>query len=1132
MNWRVMVCFGFVLMSGLSARGAVFVVTNSGASGAGTLDQAVADANTSPPPNLITFNISGPVPVIIAQNSGLLITQPMTIDATTQPGYADNAPAIWLSGASAGPVAIGFNILTSGCVVSGFRIQDFAFYGVQLGASSNRVESCHIFSNSVGVVISGGIGNRLGGQALTNRNIISGNSTDGVQIYGPSTSNNVINGNMIGVSPFNSGVRMPNGGAGINIQDSPGNSISGTGAVLQVISGNAQEGINVTGVASVSNRISGNSIGGDHFAGSAVSNGLSGIYISDASYTYIGGTNAGDRNYILGNGRHGVEINFTTSSVGTRIEGNTIGMDSGGMASPNALSGIILNGGNNPVIGGEGGGQGNFISGNLNYGVFIGSQVDNGVIQGNVIGLDSVGNAVSNTFSGIFVQGDDWLIGGTNSGARNIISGNGQQGVHLNFTSGCVIQGNRIGVDAAGNARPNGQNGIYVIGGVDNLIGGLTSNAANIIAGNGSDGLYITGGMSNNVKGNLIGLLPNSVAVSNKFRGVYVELSSSLNIGGSTPGERNVISGNGSANIELSVTSTQVVIRGNFIGTGLAGTSSVYYTGINNSGITARGRDHIIGGTNAGEGNLISGNGNNGLSIIGSGMRVQGNIIGLASNGLTMVSNRNDGITLALATNNYIGGTTPLARNIISGNSRGIDIESGRPTLNTIVGNYIGLGRDGTTVVLNTTSDIIFSQGGRSNQIGGRMAGEGNVMGRIIIQNVDANHNVFEGNYIAINSLGRLITNLSEGVIITGGASSNLFGGSAKGAGNVVGGASGAFRVQATNSNGNRFEGNLVGVWTNGARLGTNDSSAVGFLLIQGQYNIIGGTNPAAGNMIGYYSKGIEMFSSNRCAFLGNTIISNSSTLAIDLGADNLFSGNDVLDVDGGVNDGQNHPTVTNVLSFFGSTFAQGFLSSKASSSYRIEFFSSPAVGIPQAIRFLGFTNVTTAANGTGTFAMVLGGYTPTGYLVRATATDANGNTSEIGAGAFATPATDTDNDKMPNYWETFYGLNPAVSNSPTADADGDGTPDQAEYVADTNPSDANSTFEFVEIASVDAGQSVTFPSSANRLYDVDRIADLVLGTWVNIATNMPGSGNPESLIDAVSATTNNYRARAKIPGM
>ena len=1128
MNRRFAVGLGVFLCLGvLPSRGAVFVVTNSGATGAGTLRQALLDVETSAPPNTITFNISGPLPIVITPNSGLQVAQPVTIDATTQPGYTNNAPAIWLSGT--GPATIGFNVLTSGCVVSGFRIQDFDLYGVALGSFSNRIESCHIISNQLGVFIGDGSGHRVGGPAATNRNVISGNVTDGIQIIGPFTSNNVVIGNSIGVTPNNTGIPMPNGGSGIYIQDSPGNSISGGSTALQVISGNGQYGISVTGEESVSNRIHGNAIGTDGFAFSAVSNGLSGIYIAFASYTHIGGTNAADRNYISGNGNHGIEVSFTESSVGTRIEGNTIGLHSSGTACPNAQAGIRLNDGDNPVIGGEGAGQGNIISGNLNHGIFLGVQVDNGRIQGNLIGVDSGGNAVSNTSSGILVQGANWLVGGTNAGARNIISGNGQDGVYVNFASSCVIQGNRIGVDSVGVARPNGQNGVRIVGSESCLVGGSTTNAMNIIAGNGFDGVYISDATSNTVKGNLIGLLPNGLVVSNAFRGVYVALGGGVVVGGATPGERNVISGNGSDNVELSVSSTQVVVKGNFIGTGIAGTNAVFY-GVGN-GITVRGRDHVIGGTNAGEGNVISGNGNNGITLIATGVRVQGNIIGLASNGLTVVSNRQDGIALAIATNNTIGGTTPLARNIIGGNARGIDFESGNPAMNTLVGNYIGLGRDGTTVVYNTSADLIFSQGGSFNQIGGRTPEEGNFIGRINLQHVDAKHNVFEGNSIAINTLGRSITNSGDGVTLNFGASSNLFGGTARGAGNVVGATLYAFRMQATNVIGNRFEGNFVGVWTNGARLGTNSLSSVGFQLVQGQQNIVGGTNPAAGNTIGYYAKGIEIFSSNRCSFLGNTIISNTSTLAIDLGGDGIFSGNDAFDADGGANDGQNHPTVTNAQSFFGSTFAQGFLSSKASSSYRIEFFSTPATTIFQASRFLGFTNITTAANGTGTFAVVLGGYTPTGYQVRATATDTNGNTSEIGLGAVVTQATDTDNDKMPNYWETLYGLNPSVSNSPTADADSDGTPDRAEYVADTNPSDANSYFEFTNIASSEAGQTVSFPSSANRLYDIDRVADLTAGTWVNIVTNLPGSGNPESLTDTSSSTTNNYRARVKIPG-
>src|SRR4051812_28403414 len=86
---------------------ATFNVTSTSDSGAGSLRQAILNANTTAGANTITFQISGGKPYTINLASALpVITNTVTIDATTQTGYS-NAPVVELNGTGAGSGAAG-----------------------------------------------------------------------------------------------------------------------------------------------------------------------------------------------------------------------------------------------------------------------------------------------------------------------------------------------------------------------------------------------------------------------------------------------------------------------------------------------------------------------------------------------------------------------------------------------------------------------------------------------------------------------------------------------------------------------------------------------------------------------------------------------------------------------------------------------------------------------------------------------------------------------------------------------------------------------------------------------------------------------------------------------------------------
>jgi CSLREA domain-containing protein len=207
--------------------------------------------------------------------------------------------------------------------------------------------------------------------------------------------------------------------------------------------------------------------------------------------------------------------------------------------------------------------------------------------------------------------------------------------------------------------------------------------------------------------------------------GITVFQSSNNIIGGTTPSERNVISGNGTG---IMLGGSNNVVQGNYIGTNAFASASVG----NSFGIRPNdGSNNTIGGTAARAGNVISGNFSDGMWV-GTGWTVQGNFIGTNSTGTIAVPNFWSGLLL-VGSSNTIGGTTPEARNVISGNNEaGINIVDSA-TSNVVQGNYIGVGADGSRAIPNSngvgnSSGGVFIRYAAGNTIGGTAPGTGNTI--------------------------------------------------------------------------------------------------------------------------------------------------------------------------------------------------------------------------------------------------------------------------------------------------------------------------------------------------------------------------------------------------------------------
>ncbi len=406
----------------------------------------------------------------------------------------------------------------------------------------------------------------------------------------------------------------------------------------------------------------------------AAGNGQSGIWVNNVPGTIIGGSPQ-LANVIANNGAEGILITGA-AATNTSVVNNYVGLGADGLTvGANADDGILVEGSPNVNIAYD------LVSGNTDYGIHIASGAHGATLTGNLIGTDVFGaGAKPNGLAGVVldnVSGN--IIGGNVSAARNVIAGNSLYGIFIAGTSatGNTIAGNFIGVDSSGaKALANGVDGVLVQS-PGNTIGGTASGARNVISGNASAGVHLANGASNNlVAGNLIGTdLHGVVAVGNGTFGINVDgtgtgSTTHNTIGGSTTAAQNLISGNGFVNLNISGSlSTGTLVTGNLIGTNLADTAGLFATPY---GIIINGSPtDTVGGTTAGLGNTISGSISAGLYIVNSGASgnlVQGNLIGRVAGAAASLAN-NIGVIINDAPNNTVGGAASGAANTITGNT-------------------------------------------------------------------------------------------------------------------------------------------------------------------------------------------------------------------------------------------------------------------------------------------------------------------------------------------------------------------------------------------------------------------------------------------------------------------------------
>lgn len=317
-------------------------------------------------------------------------------------------------------------------------------------------------------------------------------------------------------------------------------------------------------------------------------------------------------------------------------------------------------------------GEGNLISGNADSGIEITGSYN--VITGNLVGTDLSGTkSWGNGYNGIFVVGGaNNRIGGPDPRYRNVFSGNVHNGITINGPGHDNLAiGNYVGTDVRGAfALGNHMNGITLeLGAVHNEL------RSNLVSGNGG-GIIVsdTGTNCNAILGNLVGTDGAGAAPIPNRIGIFAGFSqASFNrIGSLRPEERNLVSGN-SANIMVAGGAGNLVL-GNFIGTDMTGRRALP----NSGGLQVKGSRRIFV-----EGNLIGGHDFSGIMAVSNSSYYGGNVIGSDAGGQIAMPNRAFGIHAAGRNNIFQG-------NVIANNGGGVWVDpSGSNTIrrNSIYGN-------------------------------------------------------------------------------------------------------------------------------------------------------------------------------------------------------------------------------------------------------------------------------------------------------------------------------------------------------------------------------------------------------------------------------------------------------------
>ncbi len=907
-------------------------------------------------------------------------------------------------------------------------------HGIQLSG----VTGAFIRDNLIGLDAQGGLGLGNGGDGIlltggstltsVSGNTISSNLGNGVTITGTGTNQNTLQSNDIGTG----GDALPNGLHGVLVTagakfnriggaSEDGNYIASHESTTE--SGESAAGVTIRGVTTTDNAISGNVIVANY----------NGIWIDDAANNSIGADETGAGNRIRQNSNAGIFIDGPLAT-GNVIAGNTIGLDGGeggDFAAPNGTGIHIYNAADN-TIGGTTSADRNWIAGNTGDGILIDKQDQYYAIGENdffpttptpvitqaaftaaqvgegapLTTLFTSGQTITLNFDDAFESGEPsffvrlWNLNTLQSG--NQIASVTFDGVAQDVSQ---FEANLLGAgrDHSGYFYPDAA---LLTDGHLTVAITLGTLPASQKVGIDHASLSIYKRSQNAILGNTIGgATDDDATLNNGGSGIHTNSTDGVTIGDGTTAGANLISGNNGPGIHLQYGSGAVV-RGNIIGS----TSMLPVHATNATGVLIEGSySNRIGGSGAGDRNVISGNTGDGVSLISgsSSNVVVNNAIGTDAAGLAARANGGNGVSLlGGASYNYIGSTTDLG-NVISGNrGNGVLISDLNTTGNQILANHIGTNATGTGALGNSFAGLRIQSGASGNDIGDGSVAAGNTIsgnGSDGVTIFDANGNNIDGNRIGTtgDGLGAL-GNIGRGVFVIGDSnviennviSANLYAGVELSGTNIV--PRGGFVSDPIYAEFNVVRANLIGLDADAENPLPN---ADGVVIRNGASdNRVGGTAAFDGNHIAYNEDSLIGFSPG--VIEEQTIISfgqGDGVRVEDGSVRNALLGNSIHDnagyginLDGGNND-QTAPTLSAALIKHGTMIFKGSFTSTPNTTFRIEMFVADgidgALSDSEGETLLGSFEVTTNASGFVTYRKTLPTAVPAGTLITGTAT-------------------------------------------------------------------------------------------------------------------------------------------------
>jgi len=421
------------------------------------------------------------------------------------------------------------------------------------GATANTLSG-----NFVGTSASGNspLGNRLDGVAIENAdgnqligctfrqdpfvfyNVLSGNGGNGLRIT--NSNNTTVHANFMGVGADNATV-VPNGGDGLLVSGASRNTqVGGVIPLGNVISGNAQNGIEVRDQAS--GFVSFNTFAGVFAFGGAAPNRRNGILI-----TSTGGNNLIRTSIVSGNLGNGIEIGGY--ATGVQVTETAAGTNTG-------IQYPISNGGSGVKISGHAHGNaiGGFqpsiepqttLSGNFRYGVEITDSAHDNAIFHTYIGTNfNATGLLGNFLGGVYLGPGTWgtTVGGSSAAYLNKIVFNYGPGVTIASSSTNSLAGNEIAYNAG--------DGVAASDGQFNAIG------FNTISSNGGNGVSIAG------RSDGTQVVSNTV-LANGSDGVFLSKAPRVTIGGAYPGAGNRLISNLGFGLRAVGVCTGTLVQGN-----------------------------------------------------------------------------------------------------------------------------------------------------------------------------------------------------------------------------------------------------------------------------------------------------------------------------------------------------------------------------------------------------------------------------------------------------------------------------------------------------------------------------------------------------------------------------------------